>query len=219
MQKLLSILLIIILFQTNVFAFPISPFLFNPTQQNCYCCQSSNLPILKSSKLGAIIASETDNLTLNTGKLVYSDIKDYDTQNGSSFGLSVSLGQYDNDSTIRTGLPVDATGAKVTLKEQGKEKEQLTKATIGKGTIIVGGKEQTEQDLSGLNRDTPKTQELTKDQITATLDADLNVDIRFLVSIVEAIKDKDVNNVSVVKDYQKAKKEINEIKYTGKKYC
>ena len=45
-----------------------------------------------------------------------------------------SAGQYDNDSSLRTGLPADATGAKVTLKEQGKEKEQLTKATIGKGT-------------------------------------------------------------------------------------
>ena len=108
--------------------------MFSSIQQSCCRCQASNLPILKSSKLGAVIASESDNLTLDTGKLKYSEIKDYDTQNGSSLGLSASLGQYDNDSTIRTGLPVDATGAKVTLKEQGKEKEQLTKATIGKGT-------------------------------------------------------------------------------------
>ena len=161
---------------------------------------------------GAIIASETDNLTLNTGKLVYSDIKDYDTQNSSSFGLSTSLGQYDNDSTIRTGLPVDATGAKVTLKEHGKEKEQTTKATIGKGTIIVNNKEQTEQDLSGLNRDTTKTQQITKDQITAALDADLNVDIKLLTSLFDAAYNGDSEKISVVKDYKKAKKEINEIK-------
>ena len=129
MKKLLSILLIIIFFQSQVFSFPLSiPFL----------CFSNTTPNVK----GALIASETDNLTLNTGKLVYSDIKDYDTQNGSSFGLSASLGQYDNDSTIRTGLSVDATGAKVTLKEQGKEKEQTTKATIGKETIIINNKEQ-----------------------------------------------------------------------------
>ena len=56
--------------------------------------------------------------------------------------ISFSAGQYDNDSTIRTGLSVDATGAKVTLKEQGKEKEQTTKATIGKETIIINNKEQ-----------------------------------------------------------------------------
>ena len=154
MKKLLSILLTIIFFQTQVFAFsiPIVPQIFFPA------------------------------------------------------------GQYDNDSSLRTGLPVDATGAKVTLKEQGKEKEQLTKATIGKGTIIVGGKEQTSEDLKDLNRDTTKTQELTKDQITAALDADLNVDIKLLTSLFDAAYNGDVNKISVVKDYKKAKKEINEIK-------
>ena len=129
MKKFLSTLLTIIFFQVQIFSFPLSiPFL----------CFLNTPPNIK----GAIIASETDNLILDTGKLIYSDIKDYDTQNSSNIGFTISAGQYDNDSTIRTGLPVDATGAKVTLKEQGKEKEQTTKATIGKETIIINNKEQ-----------------------------------------------------------------------------
>ena len=218
MKKFFSTLLTILFFQTQLFSFPFSPFLFSPIQQNS-CCQSSILPILKSSKLGAIIASETDNLILDTGKLIYSDIKDYDTQNSSNIGFTISAGQYDNDSSLRTGLPVDATGAKVTLKEHGKEKEQITKATIGKGTIIVGGNEQSSEDLKDLNREVTKSQQITKDQKTAALDADINVDIKLLTSLFDAAYNGDANKISVVKDYQKAKKEINEIKYTGKKYC
>ena len=210
MQKLLSTLLTIIFFQTSIFAFPVAPFLFNPIQQNS-CFQSSNLPILKSSKLGAVIASETDNLTLDTGKLKYSDIKDYDTQNSSNIGFTVSDGQYDNESILRTGNEHDTLTTKITLKDQGQEKEQLTKATIGNGKIIVGGQEQTEEDLQGLNRDVNNSQTITKDQITAALDAELNVDVKLLVSLVDAIYNGDPNKISVVKDYKKVKEKIQEI--------
>ncbi|WP_372519389.1 hypothetical protein [Candidatus Ruminimicrobiellum ovillum] len=87
-----------------------------------------------------------------------------------------------------------------------------TKATIGNGKIIVGGQEQTEEDLQGLNRDVNNSQTITKDQITAALDAELNVDITFLVSLADAIYNGDPNKLSLVKDYNKAKKSINEIK-------
>ncbi len=161
---------------------------------------------------GAVIASETDNLTLDTGKLKYSDIKDYDTQNSSNIGFTVSAGQYDNESILRTGNEHDTLTTKVTLKDQGQEKEQITKATIGNGKIIVGGQEQTEEDLQGLNRDVNNSQTITKDQITAALDAELNVDVKLLVSLVDAIYNGDPNKLSLVKDYNKAKKSINEIK-------
>ena len=87
-----------------------------------------------------------------------------------------------------------------------------TKATIGNGKIIVGGQEQTEEDLQGLNRDVNNSQTITKDQITAALDAELNVDVKLLVSLVDAIYNGDPNKLSLVKDYNKAKKSINEIK-------
>jgi len=44
------------------------------------------------------------------------------------------------------------------------------------------------------------------------LDAELNVDITFLVSLADAIYNGDPNKLSLVKDYNKAKKSINEIK-------
>ena len=160
---------------------------------------------------GAVIASETDNLTLDTGKLKYSDIKDYDTQNSSNIGFTVSDGQYDNESILRTGNEHDTLTTKITLKDQGQEKEQLTKATIGNGKIIVGGQEQTEEDLQGLNRDVNNSQTITKDQITAALDAELNVDVKLLVSLVDAIYNGDPNKISVVKDYKKVKEKIQEI--------
>ncbi len=87
-----------------------------------------------------------------------------------------------------------------------------TKATIGNGKIIVGGQEQTEEDLQGLNRDVNNSQTITKDQITAALDAELNVDVKLLASLVDAVYNGDANKISVVKDYNKAKKSINEIK-------
>ncbi len=87
-----------------------------------------------------------------------------------------------------------------------------TKATIGNGKIIVGGQEQTEEDLQGLNRDVNNSQTITKDQITAALDAELNVDITFLASLADAIYNGDPSKISVVKDFNKAKEKINEIK-------
>ena len=55
----------------------------------------------------------------------------------------------------------------LTLKDTGHDREQITRATIGEGVIeVVQG-----SDLTGLNRDTTKAQEITKDMTTGTLDA------------------------------------------------
>ena len=57
----------------------------------------------------------------------------------------------------------------LTLKDTGHDREQITRATIGDGEIIVGGVSNPE--LDGLNRDTSKAQEITKDMTTGALDA------------------------------------------------
>jgi len=87
-----------------------------------------------------------------------------------------------------------------------------TKATIGKGKIIVGGQEQSSEALSDLNRDTTNSQTITKDQITADLNAELNVDVKLLASLVDAVYNGDANKISVVKDYNNTKNKIKEIK-------
>ena len=88
--------------------------------------------------------------TLNTGSLSFNDIKDY--EKGTNIGLSenISKGQKDENSNDYTSqLDYSAT-----------DREQITHATVGAGTITVGGKEENPE---GLNRDESKAQEITKD--------------------------------------------------------
>ncbi|WP_270427666.1 hemagglutinin repeat-containing protein [Fusobacterium mortiferum] len=88
--------------------------------------------------------------TLNTGSLSFNDIKDH--EKGTNIGLSenISKGQKDENSNDYTSqLDYSAT-----------DREQITHATVGAGTITVGGKEENPE---GLNRDESKAQEITKD--------------------------------------------------------
>ena len=88
--------------------------------------------------------------TLNTGSLSFNDIKDH--EKGTNIGLSenISKGQKDENTNDYTSqLDYSAT-----------DREQITHATVGAGTITVGGKEENPE---GLNRDESKAQEITKD--------------------------------------------------------
>lgn len=88
--------------------------------------------------------------TLNTGSLSFNDIKDH--EKGTNIGLSenISKGQKDENSNDYTSqLDYSAT-----------DREQITHATVGAGTITVGGKEENPEEL---NRDESKAQEITKD--------------------------------------------------------
>jgi hypothetical protein len=103
-----------------------------------------------------------------------------------------------------SAVSLDAKSVTVTLKNQGHEKEQINRATIGQGTIIVDGVSMTDKDLPGLNRDVTKAQEVTKDQITNQLDANVTIDVRFwgsvydvLTGATEEVKDE---NGNVIKD-------------------
>ncbi len=65
----------------------------------------------------------------------------------------------------------DCGTTRITITNQGSEKEGVTHATIGKGYIEVadGG------DISDINRDINKTETITKDQVTGALDVDLTI--------------------------------------------
>ena len=91
------------------------------------------------------------------------------------------------------------------LKHTGNDKEQITRATIGAGVIEVGGKVADDAELSGLNRDTSKAQEITKDMTTGTLDTTANIDNRVFTSegrnsIVNEHKDLKENTIMTLKD-------------------
>ncbi|MGL4393125.1 MAG: hemagglutinin repeat-containing protein [Fusobacteriaceae bacterium] len=110
---------------------------------------SSNIKVEGNTNIvGAVLGGA--NTTIDTGSLTYSDLKDEDKSTTVSFGASTG----DNSSEDADKKKSSASG------EFGfKDKEQATRATIGNGTIIVGGKKTD----SGINRDESKSQEITKD--------------------------------------------------------
>jgi filamentous hemagglutinin len=117
---------------------------------------------------GAVIANQTTdpitgekidggNLTINTGSLTFQNIEDKDK------ARSVSLGGGVGNNTT-TGA---VESGNVNFAYSSHDKQQLTKATIGGGTINIGGEEVlgTDTQLSGLNRDITNSQEITKNQV------------------------------------------------------
>ena len=139
----------------------------------------------KTTLTGAVIASTTGDLTLATGSLEYSNIKDRNSSTNFGGGASLTYGdEIKRDSSGRkiknekgeyvteTGLGGGADSASYGFSDS----RQTNFATIGEGTIIVrdtsaslgaGGT----TDLSGLNRDVSKAQYSTMD-IGVQLEAD-----------------------------------------------
>jgi hypothetical protein len=93
--------------------------------------------------------------------------------NESGFGVQTNIG----GSTNKQGESFHPSGTTtVSMKDKGSETEQTTHATIGNGTIVVGGDSNPE--LAGLNRNVNKSQEITKDMITGALDGSATIDNR-----------------------------------------
>ena len=99
----------------------------------------------------------------------------YFIETETGFGVSTSIGISTNKE--KTNLHPNGETS-LTLKDKVYNKEQITRATIGKGVIEVA----QGSDLTGLNRDTSKAQEITKDMTTGTLDTTANIDNRVFTS-------------------------------------
>ena len=127
---------------------------------------------------GAVISGGTpDNFTLDTDTFAYMDIKDYDRGSNSGWGVSTSFNPLDLKEQQKS--PQGSTT--LSVHRNGHDKEGITRATVGEGTLIVRDDESDKNsDLAGLNRDTGNVQEITKDEITGGLDAELTVDHRLV---------------------------------------
>ncbi|HEY9129155.1 MAG TPA: hypothetical protein VIN02_04905, partial [Sulfurovum sp.] len=90
------------------------------------------------------------NLEVNTQHLVLNDIRDIDTYESSSAGAGV--GSNDGAPSLNS----------VEYTNNTKDKEQITRATIGSGTI------NTQTTTGNLNRDTSKAQEITREEESNT---------------------------------------------------
>ena len=73
----------------------------------------------------------------------------------------------------------------LSMANNGYEKEQITRATIGSGIInITNNNNNQTQDITSLNRDINKNQEITKDTITGALNVQTTIDNRIIGAII-----------------------------------
>ncbi|WP_024461590.1 hemagglutinin repeat-containing protein [Marinimicrobium sp. LS-A18] len=135
---------------------------------------------------GALIANIKDdgsdggNLNLDTGTLGYTDFEDHDREN--SDYASVGFGTGGNaGANAQTSAPESFEGDSATLDftSRDKDRQQITRATIGEGNITV--RDNPDQDLSDLNRDIDTAQEILKDQ-------DETTDVYASTTSVESLK-------------------------------
>jgi filamentous hemagglutinin len=114
---------------------------------------------------GGIIASKSGDLTLDTGTLTFSDIEDHDKQRNTGGGVNVGIGIDKNGNVGTPGGSVEFTDAK-------KDKEQITRATVGEGTLTIRDEADQKaledsgktENVASLNRDLDKAQEITRDE-------------------------------------------------------
>jgi len=121
---------------------------------------------------GALIAADNGNLKLDTGTLGFSDIAGQDKEHGYylNVGGTYNAGGNNKGSTVQDGSQVGKgeegkTGWSVEGWNYEKEREQIVRATVGAGEIVVRKDAETGTDsTAGLNRDVSKAYEITKDK-------------------------------------------------------
>ncbi|WP_242672164.1 adhesin [Stutzerimonas kirkiae] len=132
---------------------------------------------------GAVIASGTGNLRLDTDTLGFRDIAGEDSERSYylNAGGSYGTGQQDKSQSGKGEKGKD--GWSLEGYEYEREREQSVRATVGEGEIIVRRDEQTGDDSTdGLNRDVERAYEITKDEESRT-------DLYVSKSSLEALSD------------------------------
>jgi filamentous hemagglutinin len=134
---------------------------------------------------GALLASDNGNLKVDTGTLGYSDIAGEDRER--SYYLNVGGTYKAGNSSTQQDPSQEGKGEKgesgwsVEGYEYEKEREQIVRATVGAGEVIVRDDAETGSDsTAGLNRDVSKAYEVTKDEEERT-------DLYLSKSSVEAV--------------------------------
>jgi len=132
---------------------------------------------------GAVIASQTGNLKLDTDTLGFRDIEGEDKEHSYYLNAGGSYGSGQQDKSQSGKGESGENGWSVSGYEYEKEREQIVRATVGAGEIVVRGDGETGHDsTTGLNRDTSKAYEITKDKEERT-------DLYVSKSSLEAVSD------------------------------
>ena len=122
-----------------------------------------------TSLVGGVINSASGDLTLDTGTFSYQDIQDYDHFESMSLGFGAGVPQGQTQGPTQTAsaqtLIPGVNMNNLTAGYQNREREQITRATVGQGTVTVRGDQGVGgNSLAGLNRDMSKAQEITKNE-------------------------------------------------------
>lgn len=170
---------------------------------------------LDTTLTGAVIANasiaedgaltDRGGLDFSTDTLEVNDLLDYDVSSNEGFSFATSM-----SAQVFLGSPGQKPTDTTTLGliSTGHEKEQINLATLGLGTVVVGGVlvgdgSDGTQALPGLNRDLALAQEITRDQETGALDVTLEIDNRVLAGdfsdIAEDLRNADNNALGLVK--------------------
>jgi len=149
---------------------------------------------------GALLVSDSGNLKLDTGTLGFRDIEGHDREHawyinaGGTYswgGDGGSGGQPADGNAAATGAVVDpsqqnkdgSNNWNLSGYDYRKEREQIVRATVGEGEIVVRSDADTGRDsTAGLNRDVSKAYEVTKDKEERT-------DLYVSKSSLEAVSD------------------------------
>ena len=94
--------------------------------------------------IGSVIASNSDNLSLNTGSLTYSDLNDFYREETKGYNFGTSVGG-NTDKGKANMAPNGSTT--IGLTHTGQEREQITRATIGLGNITINSEPLTTTSL------------------------------------------------------------------------
>lgn len=161
---------------------------------------------------GALIASNTGNLKLDTDTLGFRDFQGEDREHSYylNAGGSYSTGSSAQQDASQVGKGKEGeSGWSVEGYEYDKEREQIVRATVGAGEIIVRSDAETGKDsTAGLNRDLEKSYEVTKDEEERT-------DLYASKTSVEALRDPEATvkqwaNAFATYD-EKAKANLDEV--------
>nr|WP_245227981.1 hypothetical protein [Pseudomonas sp. PvP027] len=115
---------------------------------------------------GALIASDSGNLKLDTNTLGYSDIAGKDKEHGYYLNVGGSYGT--GSSTTQDSSQVgkgdnQKNGWSVEGWNYNKDREQIVRGTVGAGDVVVRSDTGGKDSAAGLNRDVDKAYEITRD--------------------------------------------------------
>jgi filamentous hemagglutinin len=135
---------------------------------------------------GAVIASQTGHLKLDTDTLGFRDIQGEDREHGYYLNAGGSYGSGAQDTSQVGKGEAGVNGWSVEGYDYSKEREQIVRATVGEGEIVVRNDAETGNDsTAGLNRDLDKAYEITRDEEERT---DLYVSGSSLEAVSDPVK-------------------------------